>query len=408
MTIQRAYRAYAFRHMSHRRINLLRLAHECADVVNTRIKVTDAAITIQRAYRAYLHLQINRLVNGMTKVQSVMRGALARREFEKSRAAIVMTQKQWRQIRELRFQARIGIAREAMMAFQAVARGLLVRKMLEQQRVAVKTLEGWWRDHLKGQDARTDYLILRNATIRIQNWWRDQMVVQEPRQKYLRTRHAVVAVQALGRGMLVRQQCRMQLRAAFVIQQRFRAYRAGLVDRLNFLELRWGALTVQRLRRSTVATRQERDQFLALRTQVVNLQRHWVNTTRRRKAATLIQKSWRQFSWLVRLRKILGEVVLIQSAWRGYKVRQASNARVRIARRRVIKAMSVQAPNDERLSGRVRKGSELVKTNAGYGRGIMQLGMYHFDSSQSRLPLLILYLYRSRNSVFKRVCDHGR
>lgn len=380
MAIQRSYRAHAFRHMSHKRINLLILVHGCANLVNTRARVTDAAITIQRAYRQYLHVQINKLVNGMIKIQSRMRGVLVRREAEISRALAVMVQRRWRWIRESRFQARIGIARQAMMGFQAVARGLLVRKRLEDQRIAVKTLEEWWRNHLVGTELRTDYLISRSATVRIQKWWRNQTAVRTPRSEFLAARRAVVGVQALARGVLVRRSHETQIRAALVIQEQFRAYRAGLVARLNFLEVRWAALTVQRLRRSAIEMRQQRNQFIALRAQAIALQRHWIKTTRRRKAATLIQRSWREFAWLVRLRKILGEVVVIQSAWRGYKVRRESNARVRIARRRVLKAAAVQVADDERLSGRARKGCELVKTSAGYGRGIMQLGTHSLNN----------------------------
>lgn len=376
MTIQRSYRAYAFRHTSHKRINLLILAHECADVVNTKTRVIDAAVTIQQAYRQYLHAQINKLVNGMIKIQSRMRGMLARRDVEKSQAAIIFVQQRWRHIRESGFQARIGIAREAIMGFQAVVRGLLVRKRLEQQRAAVKTVEEWWRNNLIATELRTDYLVSRSAAVRIQKWWRNQTAVRASRNKFLVTRYAVLNVQAVARGMLVRQRCKAQIQAALVIQEQFRAYQAGLKARLNFLEIRWAALTVQILRRSTIAMRQESGQFIALRTQVIVLQRHWVEKIRRRKAAILIQRGWRQFAWLVRLRKILGEVVVIQSAWRGYKVRQASDARVRIARRRVLKAMAAQVTDDERLSCRVRKGCELVKTSAGYGRGIMQLGIY--------------------------------
>lgn len=376
MAIQRAYRAYAFRHMSHRRINLLVLAHECADVVNTKTRIINAAVTIQRVYRSYLRLQINRLVNGMIKIQSRMRGTLARQEVERSRTAIVGVQRLWRHIRESRFHARIGIAKEAMMGFQAIIRGMLVRNRLEQQKTTVEILEKWWRNHLVGHELRTNYLISRSATVRIQKWWRNQKVVQAPRTEFLTIRHATVNAQAYARGMLARCRCKTQIRAVLVIQEQFRVYQAGLKARLNFLELRWASLVVQRLRRSAVVTRQERGQFIALRTRVIILQRRWLEKVRRRKAATLIQRNWRKFAWLVRLRKMLGEVVVIQSTWRGFKVRQESNARVRIARRRLSKVLAIKVEEDERLGSRARKGCELIKTSVGYGRGIMQLGMY--------------------------------
>lgn len=402
MTIQRAYRVYIFRHMSHRRINLLILAHECADVVNTKARVINAAVTIQRVYRSYLRLQINRLVNGMIKIQSRMRGALARQEVERLRATVVRVQQLWRHIRESRFQARIGIAREAMMGFQAVIRGLLFRNRLERQRAAVHILEEWWWNHSVGQELRTDYLVSRSAAIKVQKWWRNQTVVQAPRTKFLAARRATVNAQAFARGTLVRRQCETQIRAALVIQEQFRTYQVILKARLYFLELRWAALVAQRLRRSVIATRQERGQFTTLRTRAIALQRHWRETVRIRKAATLIQRSWRQFVWLVRLRKMLSEVVVIQSTWRGYKVRQESNPRVKIARRRLSKVLAIKIEDDERLSSRARKGCELIKTSAGYGRGIMQLGMYL--PLERTIHFLTTLSNRLHNPPLQRVC----
>lgn len=404
MAIQRAYRAYAFRHMSHRRINLLVLAHECADVVNTKARVINAAVTIQRVYRSYLRLQINRLVNGMIKIQSRMRGAIVRREVGKLRATIVGVQRLWRHIRECRFQARIGIARESMMGFQAIIRGLLVRNKLEQQRTAVQTLEGWWRNYLVGRKLRTNYLISRSATVRVQKWWRNQTVVRVPRTEFLAARRSVVNVQASVRGILVRRQCETQIRAALVIQEQFRTYQVILKARLYFLELRWAALVAQRLRRSVVATRQERGQFTALRTRAIVLQRRWRETVRRRKAASSIQRTWRQFVWLVRLRKMLGEVVVIQSTWRGYKVRQESNPRVKIARRRLSKVLAIKIEDDERLSSRTRKGCELIKAGAGYSRGVMQLGMYLPLGRVGVIYISNVSLNRPYNSLLEGVC----
>lgn len=373
VTIQRAYRSHAFRCVSRKRITLLILAHECAIVANTRIRVTNAAITIQRAYRGYLHLQIKRLVSGTIKVQSIMRGALARIVFKKWVTTIIMTQRTWREIRESRFWDRIGIAKESMIGLQAVARGVLLRKRLEQQNIAVKALEEWWSNRLIQRGIQTEYLALRSATIMIQKWWRVQIAVQIPRQDFRRIRNAIVNVQTISRGLLARHISKQKIQAACVIQQHFKAYRAGLVDRLNFLELRWATLNVQRLRRSFITTRQERAQFLALKAWAVVLQRNFRRDIERRDATILIQKSWRKFAWLVRLRKIFREVVTIQSVWRGYKVREASNARVRIARRRLQKAISVQVADSDRLCEREKRGLDLIKTPTGYGRGAMQL-----------------------------------
>lgn len=389
MTIQRAYRAHMFRHGTHKRINLMILAHECANIVNTRDRVINAAITIQTAFRKYLDVKIRKLINSITNIQSAMRGKLVRQRVEKSRAAVALLQSRWRDIREEKFQRRIGIAREAIMGFQAVARGLLLRNRLEYLRSAVALLEERRLRFLEGRATRAYYLRLKKSTAMIQRWWADRVAVRAPRKRFVRAIQSTVKLQALVRGTLERHRHAELLSAAVLTQQRYKACRAAKKARLEYLATRGAALSIQRGFRSFVVARRDRQRYIALRARAVHLQRHWIEKIQRRTSAILIQRAWRKFAWLVRLRKILGEVTTIQSLWRGYRVRRESGARVRIARRRVSKAMATTVSGGDTLSGRLSKGLELMKTGAGYGRGVMQLGMFTFSFFSNSKPRIL-------------------
>lgn len=345
-------------------------------MVNTRNRVTNAAITIQTAYRQYLHIKITRLIDSITNIQSAIRGKLLRQKTEKYRSTVVDLQQKWRDVRENRFQQRIGIAREAMMGFQAVARGLLVRKKYQDLRSAASFVESRRSVCLEGRMARTQYVLMKRAALKIQRLWRNHMAVRGPRREFTLAIQSTVRLQSFIRGKLVQHNYESLLAAALFTQRRYRSWKDALRAQLDFLILRSATLSIQRRYRSSLVARADRQRYIVLRTRSIQLQRHWTQLIRRRNAAICLQRAWRKFAWLVRLRKMLGEVIAIQSLWRGYKTRQESSAKVRIARRRVCKAMSASVLEGDTLVGRLDKGLELMKTAAGYGRGVMQLGIF--------------------------------
>ena len=74
------------------------------------------------------------------------------------------------------------------------------------------------------------------------------------------------------------------------------------------------------------------------------------------------------------MRRMLREVVLIQSAWRGYLVRKEAKPRVKLVRRKLVKAMRVGKGGEESLGARVLKGITMLKATTGLGRGLLQIG----------------------------------
>ncbi|RPB04746.1 hypothetical protein L873DRAFT_1168096 [Choiromyces venosus 120613-1] len=260
-----------------------------------------------------------------------------------------------------------------MMGFQAVARGLLVRKKYQDLRSAVSFVERRRITCLEGRRARAQYVMLKEVTVKIQGWWRDRMAVRGPRREFTLAIQSTVRLQSLIRGKLAQHKYESLLAAALFVQRRYKSCKDAQRAQLDFLILRLATINIQRRYRSSLVARADRQRYIVLRARAIQLQRHWTELVRRRNAAICLQRAWRKFAWLVRLRKMLGEVITIQSLWRGHKTRQESSARVRIARKRISKVMSTSVSEGDALVGRLNKGLQLMKTAPGYGRGVMQL-----------------------------------
>ncbi|KAI9806063.1 MAG: hypothetical protein M1833_004470 [Piccolia ochrophora] len=80
-TIQRAYRHCQLRRQMHKRMVLMRLAHDCQTVVTTRDTVIGAAKVLQNAWRRCLDRKVDKLVKCLTMVQARGRGAIVRQKL---------------------------------------------------------------------------------------------------------------------------------------------------------------------------------------------------------------------------------------------------------------------------------------------------------------------------------------
>lgn len=81
LTLQRAYRKHRAPLIASRRIALMRLAHHCAQVVQTQQRAVAAAITIQRAWRAVVDARISQLSSDVQALQCLARGWAGRRKL---------------------------------------------------------------------------------------------------------------------------------------------------------------------------------------------------------------------------------------------------------------------------------------------------------------------------------------
>jgi abnormal spindle-like microcephaly-associated protein len=78
-TIQRAFRAQQNRTTVHQRVVLMRLAADCARVVRDQQRFVDAAVLVQRTWRAIVSSRVERLEGDVVDFQVLARGWLERR-----------------------------------------------------------------------------------------------------------------------------------------------------------------------------------------------------------------------------------------------------------------------------------------------------------------------------------------
>ncbi|KAL9085981.1 MAG: hypothetical protein Q9165_007343 [Trypethelium subeluteriae] len=78
-TLQRAYRLRLARRTVSRRLVCLRLAHHCAAIVQTQVRVVWAAVVLQRGWRVVLRGRVERLMGDVVGVQTLVRGWMVRR-----------------------------------------------------------------------------------------------------------------------------------------------------------------------------------------------------------------------------------------------------------------------------------------------------------------------------------------
>nr|POE90387.1 abnormal spindle-like microcephaly-associated protein like [Quercus suber] len=94
--LQRYFRCRQARTMMTRRVALIRMAHACAAVVNIRQIVIDAAVVLQRRWRAVLHGRIERLQGDVRGFQAVARAWKVRKIVRKEvRRAGFESRREW-------------------------------------------------------------------------------------------------------------------------------------------------------------------------------------------------------------------------------------------------------------------------------------------------------------------------
>lgn len=88
LTIQQAFRLKRSRTVASQRVTLMRLAHACATIVQTRNRLVDSATVLQRAWRGVLEARIGRLNGDVEQFQVLARGWMARRRVVARRRGV--------------------------------------------------------------------------------------------------------------------------------------------------------------------------------------------------------------------------------------------------------------------------------------------------------------------------------
>ncbi|XP_059947439.1 abnormal spindle-like microcephaly-associated protein isoform X2 [Mesoplodon densirostris] len=263
-------------------------------------KTRSAVIVLQSAYRGMqARKKFIRILTSVIRIQSYYRAYVSRKKFLRLKNAAVklqsivkmkQTRKQYLHLRAAALK-REEHMRASCIKLQAFVRGYLVRKQVRLQRKAAVSLQS----HFRMRKMRLYYLKLYKATVVIQNYYRAYKAQVNQRKNFLQVKRAVICLQAAHRGYKVRQLIKQQSTAALKIQTAFR----GFSKRMKYQSVLQSTVKIQRWYRTRKTVSDIRTHFLKTRAAVISLQsayRGWKvrkQIRREHQAAVKIQSAFR-------------------------------------------------------------------------------------------------------------------
>ncbi|XP_018420050.1 PREDICTED: abnormal spindle-like microcephaly-associated protein [Nanorana parkeri] len=314
--------------------------------------MTGAATVIQRQFRAYRGAKVRRSISQMNKaaftIQATFRMHQCRHHYKKFLWAVCVIQQRYRANKQRDFDLlRYSFIRKAVVCVQASYRGFKVRKDLALKHAIVFRIQSAFRNY----KALVLYRSQQDAARKIQAWYRSTKDSRYARASFLRLRRAAVVIQAGYKGMTVRKNMKVMIRAATIIQSNYQMY----IQKKYYKSLLKATQTLQQRYRAKKVGERDLCWYQAAKNSTVLLQAAFRGMKVRRRlqgmhhAATAIQRFLRGYlkrkvylklksaalclqrryraSVLARSQRLnfltcRKAVVSIQSAYRGYKVRQ--------------------------------------------------------------------------------------
>ncbi|NXL79237.1 ASPM protein, partial [Leptocoma aspasia] len=349
LVLQSAYRGMAVR----RQLNKL---NKAATTIQAAFKsyvvrkeyerLRSAAIAIQRRYRAVIHAKCQRqrylsLKRVTVQMQAIYRGVRVRRQvqcmhqaavciqatfkmycmsikYRSMRMAAIRIQRQYRAFCLGKVQRKKYLElKKSVVILQAACRGMKVRQDLKTMHQSAAIIQSYYRMHKQQRDFRKVLL----ATRQIQQWFRACKERDAQVHNYVIMKNAVLRIQAAFRGMKTRRLFRTMNESAVIIQRRFRTF----LERRHFLSIKSAAVVIQRKYRATKLANIQRQKYLSLLNAAVIIQSAYRGFVVRKKmqqmhqAATVIQATLRMHKIYTSYQALKLASVIIQQRYRAYR-----------------------------------------------------------------------------------------
>ncbi|NWX99142.1 ASPM protein, partial [Nothoprocta ornata] len=307
-----------------------------------------AAIVIQRQYRAfclgkvqrkkYLELKNSTIIlqaacrglrvrqdlkvmhRSAATIQSYYRMHRQRRDFRKLLLATRQIQQWFRACRERNAQVHNYMTmKKAALCIQAAFRGMRTRRLIRTMNASAELIQRRFRTFMK----RKHFISLRTAAIAIQRKYRATKLAKSQRQKYLSLLNAAVTIQSAYRGFVVRKKIQQMHRAATVIQATLRMRKTYI----SYQALRLASVIIQQHYRAYRAGKHARETYLKLYNSVLVIQAAFRGMKtrslmkKRHKAALTIQKNYRMYKQHHHYRRVQWATQLIQKRYRANKLK---------------------------------------------------------------------------------------
>ncbi|CAL4064716.1 unnamed protein product [Meganyctiphanes norvegica] len=306
-----------------------------------------AALVLQRGFRANLCMREQKACY-MTQRRSVIsiqakcgddrtyhservRGWLEERKFKNKRSAAIKIQSWYRTKSQQQAYTKKKLAavkiqryyrnyrcnqetRKAIICLQAGLRGMIVRRKMQKKNAAATKIQSIFRGHQQ----RRKYLEKKHAAVTIQQYYRALQTSRRIRKQLEHSRLSAIIIQAHVRGFLTRRCLEKKRQAAIKIQSRYR----GWITRKKYLNMRENIISLQRYWRATIMMNKDRLHYLMLSGATMIIQAAWrgykVRQTihHQNRAALIIQKHFRRHQIQKKYNNLKNYAINIQRCWR--------------------------------------------------------------------------------------------
>uniref|UniRef100_A0A8C8MFQ7 Calponin-homology (CH) domain-containing protein n=1 Tax=Oncorhynchus tshawytscha TaxID=74940 RepID=A0A8C8MFQ7_ONCTS len=308
-----------------------------------------AVVVLQAAFRGMLSRQRMREMHKAASIlQRSYRAHCEHRQYLSLRSSVLAIQQKYRAAVAVKQQMdHYQRMRSAAILLQAAYRGQRARKEISLQHQAATMIQAGFRKHRE----EVKFQAMRFAAIIIQRYFRSHIQRKQDRDQFLRLKDSAIVLQAAFRGRCVRHDVAKMKRAATVIQANFRMHK----EQVKFQAMRLSAVIIQRHYRAHIQMKRDRDRFIKIRESAIVLQaafrayhirqdaakmhraasviqanfrmhKEQVKFQAMRFAATIIQRYFRCYIQMKqdrdRLKKCRESAIVLQAAFRGYRVRQ--------------------------------------------------------------------------------------
>ncbi|GAB1599350.1 spindle-like microcephaly-associated homolog [Argonauta hians] len=262
-----------------------------------------AAIKIQSQIRGFIARRKYRsMIASVVLIQALFRGYQTRTGLQMKHRSAVIIQSYWRSyLAKTKFQ----VEKKAVTKMQAIIRAKQQQKKYLVYKNAAIAIQKWYRATRQMRQCHKEYLELRKHTMILQDRFRAMKNMKTCHHQFLRKRKATITIQAYFRQFVMRRKFLQQKQSVALIQDWFRACRAAKTDRLYYLSLRSHVVKMQ----AYVRSKQQQKKFLEIKDSVLKIQ-NWYRSVILMKRDQQVYVEYRT------------AVITIQSAYRRHRIQK--------------------------------------------------------------------------------------
>ncbi|XP_014798831.1 PREDICTED: abnormal spindle-like microcephaly-associated protein [Calidris pugnax] len=258
-----------------------------------------ATLRIQAAFRGMKTRRLLRTLNeSAALIQRRFRTFIQRKHFLSIKTAAIVIQRKYRATKLAKIQHQKYLSfRNAAVIIQSAYRGFVVRKKIQQMHQAATVIQATLRMH----KTYISYKAVRLASVIIQQHYRAYREGKRVRERYLKMYNSVLVLQAAYRGMKTRCLLKKRHEAALIIQRNYRMYR----EYRHYRRVQWATQLIQKRYRANNLKKIAVRHYSALK-----------------KAATCIQKAFRDRQARKRHQEMHCAAVVVQKNFKAFRERQ--------------------------------------------------------------------------------------